>query len=101
MKLEQADALFMHSTPSPIFDSSICCLGERNIGECPVPIINKFTESILIKGNKNSELISLILEIEISLKEVLEIKHGLFNLTCESDNEDSSNEIMVFIFAFC
>ena len=101
MKLEQADVLFIHSTPRPMVESSICCLGVRNFGESPVPIINKSTESGVIKGNKNSLLISLRSEIETSLEDALEIKQGLFNLTCESDTEDSSVEIMVFVFAFC
>ena len=36
-----------------------------------------------------------------SLDEVAETKHGLFNLMCDSETEDSSIEIIVFVFAFC
>ena len=91
----------MHSTPRPILESSICCLGERNFGDAPVPIINKSTESFVIRGNRNSFPISAILIFDTSLDEVAETKQGLFNLVCDSDTEDSSIEIMVFVFAFC
>ena len=59
----------MHSTPRPILESSICCLGERNLGESPVPIINKSTESLIIKGNKNSFPISVMSIFDTSLDE--------------------------------
>ena len=101
MKLEHAEVLFMHSTPRPILESSICCLGERNFGDVPVPIINKSTESFVIRGNKNSFPISVISILDTSLDEVADTKHGLFNLECEIVIEDSSTEIMVFVFAFC
>ena len=101
MKLEHAEVLFMHSTPRPILESSICCLGERNFGDAPVPIINKSTESFVIRGNKNSFPISVISILDTSLDEVADTKHGLFNLECEIVIEDSSTEIMVFVFAFC
>ena len=51
MKLEHADVLFMHSTPRPNSESSICCLGERNFGESPVPIINRSIGSFKTNGN--------------------------------------------------
>ncbi len=91
----------MHSTPRPILESSICCLGERNFGDAPVPIINKSTESFVIRGNKKSFLISVISMFGNSLAEVAETKHGLFNFMCASETEDSSIEIIVFVFAFC
>ena len=91
----------MHSMPRPILESSICCLGERNFGDAPVPIINKSTESFVIRGNKNSFPISVISMFGNSLAEVAETKHGLFNFMCDSETEDSSNEIIVFVFAFC
>ena len=91
----------MHSTPSPMLESSICCLGERNLGESPVPIINKSTESLIIRGNKNSFPISVMSIFDNSLDELAETKQGLDNLMCESDTEESSIEIMVFVFAFC
>ena len=91
----------MHSTPRPILESSICCLGERNFGDVPVPITNKFTESFVIRGNKKSFPISIISMFGNSLAEVAETKHGLFNLMCDSETEDSSIEIIVFVFAFC
>lgn len=91
----------MHSTPRPILESSICCLAERNLGESPVPIINKSTESLAIRGNKNSFPISVMSTFDTSLDELAEIKQGLVNLMCESDTEESSIEIMVFVFAFC
>jgi len=101
LKLEHAEVLFMHSTPRPILESSICCLGERNFGDAPVPIINKSTESFVIRGNRNSFPISVISMFDNSLAEVAETKHGLFNLMCDSETEDSSIEIIVFVFAFC
>ena len=101
MKLEHAEVLFMHSTPRPILESSICCLGERNFGDAPVPIIRISTESFVIRGNKNSFPISVIWILDISLDDLAEIKQGLFNLMCDSETEDSSIEIMVFVFAFC
>ena len=101
MKLEHAEVLFMHSTPRPILESSICCLGERNLGDAPVPIISKSTESLVIRGNRNSFPISVISILDTSLDVVAETKHGLFNLMCDSETEDSSIEIMVFVFAFC
>ncbi len=91
----------MHSTPIPILESSICCLGERNLGESPVPMINKSTESFVIKGNKNSFPIFVMPIFDTSRDEVLEIKQGLVNLICESDTVDSSIDIIVFVFAFC
>lgn len=91
----------MHSTPRPILESSICCLGVRNFGDTPVPIISMSTESFVIRGNRNSFPISVISILDNSLDEVAETKQGLFNLMCESDTEDSSIEIMVFVFAFC
>ena len=91
----------MHSTPRPILESSICCLGERNFGDAPVPIINKSTESFVIRGNKNSFPISVISIFDTSLDVVAETKHGLFNLMCDSETEDSSIEIIVFVLAFC
>ena len=91
----------MHSTPRPILESSICCLAERNLGESPVPIINKSTESLAIRGNKNSFPISVMSIFDNSLDELAETKQGLVNLMCESDTEESSIEIMVFVFAFC
>ena len=91
----------MHSTPRPILESSICCLGERNFGDAPVPIINKSTESFVIRGNKNSFPISAISIFDNSLDVVAETKQGLINLVCDSDTEDSSIELMVFVFAFC
>ena len=36
-----------------------------------------------------------------SLDELAETKQGLDNLMCDSETEDSSIEIMVFVFAFC
>ena len=101
MKLEHADELFMHSTPRPNSESSICCLGERNFGEFPVPIINKSIESFATSGNKNSFPISHKFLIETSLALLVETKNGLFNLECEIVIEDSSTEIMVFVLAFC
>jgi len=101
LKLEHAEVLFIHSTPRPILESSICCFGDRNFGESPVPIINRLTESFAKSGNKNSFPISVILLIETSLEVFAEIKQGLFNLTCESDIEDSSIAIIVLILAFC
>ena len=91
----------MHSTPRPMLDSSICCLGERNLGAFPVPIISISTESLIIKGNNNSFPTSLISKLEISLDNEAEIKQGFFNLTCDKETEESSIEIMVFVFAFC
>ena len=91
----------MHSTPRPILESSICCLGERNLGESPVPIINKSTESFIIRGNKNSLPISVMSIFDNSLDELVETKQGLVNLMCESDTEESSIEIMVFVLALC
>ena len=91
----------MHSTPRPILESSICCLAERNLGESPVPIINKSTESLAIRGNKNSFPISVMFIFDTSLDELAETKQGLVNLVWESDTEESSIEIMVFVFAFC
>ena len=70
----------MHSTPSPMLESSICCLGERNLGELPVPIINKSTESFIIRGNKNSFPISVMSIFDNSLDELAETKQGLVNL---------------------
>jgi hypothetical protein len=55
----------------------------------------------VIRGNKNSFPISVIWILDISLDDLAEIKQGLFNLMCDSDTEDSSIEIMVFVFAFC
>ena len=101
MKLEHAEVLFMHSTPRPILESSICCLGERKFGDAPVPIINKSIESFVIRGNKNSFPISVISMFDNSLAEVAETKHGLFNFMCDSETEDSLIEIIVFVFAFC
>ena len=101
MKLEHAEVLFMHSTPRPILESSICCFGERNFGDAPVPIISKSTESFVIRGNRNSFPISVISIFDTSLDVVAETKHGLFNLMCDSETEDSSIEIIVFVFAFC
>ncbi len=101
MKLEHAEVLFIHSTPSPILESSICCLGVKNFGEFPVPIINKSTESFVKSGNKNSLSISVISLIETSLVVLAEIKQGLFNFSCESDIEDSPTEIIVLLLAFC
>ena len=91
----------MHSTPIPILESSICCLGERNLGESPVPMINKSTESLVIKGNKNSFPIFVMSIFDTSRDEVLDTKQGLVNLICESDIVDSSIDIMVFVLAFC
>ena len=91
----------MHSTPRPILESSICCWGVRNFGDAPVPIISKSTESLVIRGNRNSFPISVMSMFDNSLDEVADTKHGLFNLMCDSDTEDSSIEIMVFVFAFC
>ena len=71
------------------------------MGESPVPIINKLTESLTIRGNKNSYPISVMSIFETSLDELAETKQGLVNLMCESDTEESSIEIMVFVFAFC
>ena len=84
-----------------MLESSICCLGVRNFGESPVPIINRLTESFVKSGNNNSFPISVISLIETSLEVFAEMKQGLFNLTCESDIEDSSTEIMVLLLAFC
>ena len=91
----------MHSTPIPIVESSICCLGERNLGESPVPMINKSTESLVIRGNKTSFPIFVMSIFDTSRDEVLEIKQGLVKLICESDTVDSSIDIIVFVFAFC
>ena len=91
----------MHSTPIPILESSICCLGERNLGESPVPMINKSTESLVIRGNKNSFPIFVMSIFDTSRDEVLDTKQGLVNLICESDIVDSSIDIMVFVLAFC
>ena len=91
----------MHSTPRPMLESSIYCFGERNFGDAPVPIISKSTESFVIRGNRNSFPISAISIFDNSLDVVAETKHGLFNLMCDSETEDSSIEIMVFVFAFC
>ena len=91
----------MHSTPIPILESSIYCLGERNLGESPVPMINKSTESLVIKGNKNSFPIFVMSIFDTSRDEVLDTKQGLVNLICESDIVDSSIDIMVFVLAFC
>jgi hypothetical protein len=76
-------------------------MGERNFGDAPVPIISKSTESFVIRGNRNSFPISVISILDNSVDDVAETKHGLFNLMCDSDTEDSSIEIMVFVFAFC
>ena len=91
----------MHSTPRPILESSICCWGVRNFGDAPVPIIIKSNESLVIRGNRNSFPISVISILDTSLDVVAETKHGLFNLMCDSETEESLIEIMVFIFAFC
>ena len=91
----------MHSTPIPILESSICCLGERNLGESPVPIIIRSTESLVIRGNKTSFPIFLMSIFDTSRDEVLDIKQGLVKLICESDTVDSSIDIMEFVFAFC
>ena len=91
----------MHSSPRPMLDSSICCLGERNLGAFPVPMISISTESLIIKGNNNSFPISLISILEISLDNEADIKQGFFNLTCDRETKESSIEIMVFVFAFC
>ena len=91
----------MHSTPRPNSESSICCLGERNFGESPVPIIKRLTESFVTSGNRNSFPTSSKFLTETSLELFAETKHGLFNLIWESDIEDSSTEIMVFVLAFC
>ena len=64
-------------------------------------MINKSTESFVIKGNKNSFPIFVMPIFDTSRDEVLEIKQGLVNLICESDTVDSSIDIMVFVFAFC
>ena len=91
----------MHSTPRPMLESSICCWGERNLGESPVPIINKSIESLATRGNKNSFPISVMSIFDTSLDELAETKQGLVNLMCESETEEPSIEIMVFVFAFC
>ena len=91
----------MHSTPRPMLESSICCLGERNFGDIPVPIISKSTESFVIRGNRSSFPISVIWMLDNSVDEEAETKQGLFNLVCDSETADSSIEIMVFVFAFC
>jgi len=91
----------MHSTPRPNSESSICCLGEINFGESPVPIIKRSIESFVTSENRDSFPTSSKFLIETSLELLAETKHGLFNLICESDIEDSSTEIMVFAFAFC
>ena len=91
----------MHSTPIPIVESSICCLGERNLGESPVPMINTSTESLVIRGNKISFPIFVMSIFDTSRDEVLDTKQGLVNLICESDTLDSSIDIIVFVFAFC
>ena len=80
----------MHSTPRPNSESSICCLGERNFGEFPVPIIKRSIGSLPTSGNKNSFPISPKFFIETSLALLAETKHGLFNLECEIVIEDSS-----------
>ena len=77
----------MHSTPRPMLDSSICCLGERNLGAFPVPMISISTESLIIKGNNNSFPTALISKLEISLDNEAEIKQGFFNLTCDRETE--------------
>ena len=66
-----------------------------------MPIISKSTESFVIRGNRNSFPISVMSIFDTSLDEVAETKHGLFNLMCDSETEDSSIEIIVFVFAFC
>ena len=91
----------MHSTPIPILESSICCLGERNLGESPVPMINKSTESLVIRGNKTSFPIFVMSIFDTSIDEVLDTKQGMVNLIFDSDTTDSSIDIMVFVFAFC
>jgi len=91
----------MHSTPILILESSICCLGERNLGESPVPMSNKSTESLVIRGNKNSFPIFVMSIFDTSRDEVLDTKQGLVKVICESDTVDLSIDIMVFVFAFC
>ncbi len=74
---------------------------KETLGDTPVPIISMSTESFVIRGNRNSFPISVMSMFDTSLDEVAETKQGLFNLMCDSDTEDSSIEIMVFVFAFC
>ena len=79
LKLLHADILFIHSTPNPNSDNATCCLGERNIDCFPVPIINKFNESGLNKGNSVSLVICSSDDIDISSALLEDIKQGNFS----------------------
>jgi hypothetical protein len=71
--------LFIHSTPSPISDSEICCFGDRKTGLLPVPIINKSIDSFDKSGNRNSLSISVIFKDGSSFDSFEEIKQGGLN----------------------
>ena len=64
-------------------------------------MIKRSIESFVTSGNRNSFPTSSKFLIETSRELLAEIKQGLFNLACEIVTEDSSVEIMVFVFAFC
>lgn len=101
LKLRQAAALFILSTPIPSCWISTCCSADKNCACSPVPTSNKLTSSLMHQENTLVLSICSIVLIWISSWCVLEIKHGVFNQVCDKPTLSFSIEIIELMLFSC